>query len=124
MSSFFSLSLSFNLSFLLSFSHIVTAGMVTTLAGSGMRGFIDGQGPKASFYQPNGICINQRDGCLYVCEEKNNAIRRVSMQGIHTLEHSLHFFLPIDLPRHLQVMLLLSCTGINWKWDSCFLGKL
>ena len=88
MSSFF-LTPSFHLSFLLFifFLHY-TVEVVTTLAGSGEEGYKDGKGPKASFQRPHGICINQRDGCLYACDTQNNAIRRVSMQGIHHLEHS------------------------------------
>ena len=88
MSSFFSLLLSISPSFFLSFLLHYTAEMVTTLAGSGEEGFKDGKGPKASFYWPRGICINPGDGYLYVCDGGNNAIRRVSMQGIHHLEHS------------------------------------
>ena len=78
--------------------------MVTTLAGSGEKGFKDGKGLKASFQRPHGICINQRDGCLYVCDGGNNAIRRVSMQGIHHLEHSHNCSFSFNLPRYLQVM--------------------
>ena len=68
-----------------SFSYIVTAVMVTTLAGSGEQGFKDGEGLEASFHWPHGICINRHDGYLYVCEQHTNAIRRVSMQGIYIL---------------------------------------
>ena len=84
----FSLSPRFYLSFFLSFSYIVTAEMVTTLAGSGKSGFNDSKALQASFHWPHGICINPWDECLYVCEQANNAIRRVNMQGIHTLEPS------------------------------------
>ena len=100
-----------------SFSYIVNAEVVTTLAGSREQGFKDGKGSKASFKLPHGIFVNPLDACLYVCDRKNNAIRRVSMQGIHTLEPSYtsSFRFPIDLLRYLQVMLILSYTRILLK---------
>ena len=82
MLSFFSLLLSISPSFFLSFSYS-TVEMVTTLAGCREHGFKDGKGPRASFDWPHVMCINQHDRCLYVCDQENNAIRRLSMQGIY-----------------------------------------
>jgi hypothetical protein len=54
--------------------------MVTTLAGSS-RGNNDATGKDAQFDFLRGICWNPFDDCFYVCDNNNNAIRRVSIQG-------------------------------------------
>ena len=69
---------------------LYTAELVTTFAGHisesiEKAGSKDGKGPNASFGYPYGICINPHDGCMYVCDEEELSIRRVTMQGIHEL---------------------------------------
>ena len=51
------------------------------LAGSSY-GFADGDGDQAKFTYPSGACWNPHDKCLYLCDSNNNAIRRITMQGI------------------------------------------
>lgn len=34
------------------------------------------------FNEPCGICFNPHDDCLYICDTKNNVIKRVTKQGI------------------------------------------
>lgn len=53
---------------------------VSTLAGSGSPGFADGVGTSARFYVPRGLAISS-DGTLYVADEANRRIRRVSPGG-------------------------------------------
>eukprot|EP01129_Flabellula_baltica_P007042 TRINITY_DN2699_c0_g1_i3.p1 TRINITY_DN2699_c0_g1~~TRINITY_DN2699_c0_g1_i3.p1 ORF type:complete len:619 (-),score=111.33 TRINITY_DN2699_c0_g1_i3:18-1874(-) len=53
---------------------IDTDGIVSTIAGTGSRGFVDGQGLEASFNSPNGMCIDAYDR-LYICDFNNHAIR-------------------------------------------------
>ena len=64
--------------------------MVSTLAGC-KEGLKDGNGSKASFKYPCGICISNRDQCLYITEPESNSIRKVTLQGKHVLPQ--HFSL-------------------------------
>jgi gliding motility-associated-like protein len=60
---------------------ITTAGIVTTLAGSGAIGAADGQGTAATFNNPYGIAVDV-SGTVYVADEKNNIIRKISPTGL------------------------------------------
>ena len=51
---------------------------MTTLAGSGTAGFVNGTGTAASFNSPEGLAIAP-DGTLYVSDTNNCAIRRSSV---------------------------------------------
>lgn len=59
---------------------ISSKGEVTTVAGSGERGFADGQGSKALFASPRGLAIDWT-GDIYVTDYYNNRVRRVTRQG-------------------------------------------
>lgn len=60
---------------------IDVAGNVTTLAGNGHPGEVDGQGWGAYFFRPTSLVFNPADGMLYVADSHNNVIRRVDMYG-------------------------------------------
>ncbi len=62
---------------------ITSDGNVSTLAGDGVAGFRDGSGEQARFRQPAALVVNT-DGNLYVADLGNNAIRKVTMQGMVT----------------------------------------
>jgi len=62
---------------------ISPTGEVTTLAGSGVRGYSDGKGTAASFFLPFGIAVDT-DGNLFVSDTYNNRIRKVNSEGIVT----------------------------------------
>ena len=61
---------------------ITPAGVVSTFAGSAQQaGFTDGTGASARFNSPWGVAVD-RSGALYVSDNQNNAIRRVSPTGV------------------------------------------
>jgi len=60
---------------------ITAAGVVTTLAGSGIAGNTDGLGSTASFNYPTSISVDVT-GNLYVADYKNNLIRKITPQGL------------------------------------------
>ena len=57
-------------------------GVVTTLAGlAGQSGLRDGRGGAARFSRPEGLAVDSR-GAIWVADSGNNAIRRVSRDGV------------------------------------------
>jgi len=62
---------------------ISPSGAVTTLAGSGTIGSADGQGTSASFWGPVGVAIDS-SGNIYVAEEFNSKIRKITAGGVVT----------------------------------------
>ena len=62
-----------------------TQGVITTVAGSGVRGFSGDGGPavKARFHYPWGLALDGA-GNLYIADRENHRIRRVDARGIIT----------------------------------------
>ncbi len=63
---------------------ITPAGVVTTLAGlAGFSGSTNATGTAARFTSPSSLAVGS-DGNLYVCDEGNHTIRKVTMAGVVT----------------------------------------
>ncbi len=62
---------------------IDTEGMVSTFAGSGSAGYVDGQGTAAWFNYPRGIVMDDT-GNLYIGDSWNHRIRKITPDGTVT----------------------------------------
>ncbi len=62
---------------------ISPSGQVSTLAGSGAAGYSDGIGTAAYFNQPCGLAVDL-GGNIYVADNQNHMIRKVSPAGVVT----------------------------------------
>ena len=56
---------------------------VSTFAGSGLKGSVDGVGSAASFWEPKAIAIDGQ-GNLYVADYNNQSIRKITSSGVVT----------------------------------------
>ena len=62
---------------------ITAAGVVTTLAGSGSIGAIDGIGTAARFNNPTGVAVDAA-GNVFVADSYNHKIRKINAAGVVT----------------------------------------
>jgi len=60
---------------------ISTIGVVTTFAGNGIPGYVDGAGNIAAFNGPHGIAFDTQ-GNLYVADRTNCLIRKITPAGV------------------------------------------
>ena len=60
---------------------ITPAGEVSTLAGNGAIGSVDGTGTAASFFFPNGVALDSA-GNVYVADTGNEKIRKITPVGL------------------------------------------
>jgi len=60
---------------------ITPAGVVSTLAGTGAPGRVDGPSATAQFDYPNGLAVTSQ-GTVYVADTNNNCIRAISPAGV------------------------------------------
>lgn len=62
---------------------IEPSGIVTTIAGGGVQGNVDGKGNAAKFNHPMDVVVTS-EGILYVADTLNNTIRKVTPDGVVT----------------------------------------
>jgi sugar lactone lactonase YvrE len=62
---------------------ISASGQVTTLAGNGVLGNIDGAGAEARFNHPTDVAVAE-DGTVYVADTLNHVIRKITAAGMVT----------------------------------------
>lgn len=62
----------------------IATGSVSTLAGSGKAGFIDGSLEEARFNKPAGIAVGS-EGAIYIADSGNHAIRMIKNGTVTTL---------------------------------------
>eukprot|EP00026_Physarum_polycephalum_P007675 Phypoly_transcript_07740.p1 GENE.Phypoly_transcript_07740~~Phypoly_transcript_07740.p1 ORF type:complete len:465 (+),score=73.41 Phypoly_transcript_07740:120-1514(+) len=60
---------------------ITPEGEVSTLVGTKEQGFADGSAKEAKFFCPQGICFDELDQSLLVCDSGNNRLRKVLLNG-------------------------------------------
>ena len=60
---------------------VTPEGVVSTLAGSGEGGFVDGSTTEAQFNRPTGVAVDS-EGNVYVADQKNNLIRKITPEGM------------------------------------------
>ena len=58
-------------------SFYIASGLVSTLAGSGERAYIDGQETSAGFNNPLGVCVDSI-GNVFVADTWNHRIRKIT----------------------------------------------
>ncbi|MGF7074118.1 gliding motility-associated C-terminal domain-containing protein [Mucilaginibacter sp. R-33] len=76
---------------------ITPTGEVSTYAGSGTRGFQNGQAGSASFNTPTAVALDNA-GNLYVSDSGNSAIRKITPAGVVST-----FATGFNFPRELRV---------------------
>ena len=59
---------------------ISPAGLVTTVAGSGTAGNLNGVGVSAAFNRPYGLWVDPSGNVIYVADAYNHNIRRIDME--------------------------------------------
>lgn len=63
---------------------VTSAGVATTLAGSGSTGSTDATGTAASFNYPTAIAVDSTSGNIYVADSNNSIIRKITSAGVVT----------------------------------------
>jgi DNA-binding beta-propeller fold protein YncE len=101
---------------------MIRDGQVTTVAGSGLKGYADGAALQAQFNFPRALAISPNGGAIYVSDCDNNRIRMIGAPNVFSLQTSavdlrqaidaLHYdnVRLLQLPRFVHNMHLLKLT--------------
>jgi sugar lactone lactonase YvrE len=73
--------------------HKPTRATVSTFAGSGNEGYVDGIGTSASFHTPSHIAIDAADN-LYVADVQNGFIRKITRKAVVTTFANIGGWIP------------------------------
>ena len=60
---------------------VTSGGAVTTIAGNGVNGLIDGAAASAEFYGSQGVVVDSKSN-IYVADFGNNVIRKITPAGV------------------------------------------
>ena len=58
---------------------LISKGIVSTIAGDGTAGWVDGDGSIARFNSPAGIAVNSK-GQIFICDRLGHTIRKMTME--------------------------------------------
>jgi sugar lactone lactonase YvrE len=64
---------------------MICDGQVTTVAGSGVKGYADGAALQAHFYNPTGVAISPNGDAIYVADCGNKRIRMICVPNVSSL---------------------------------------
>ena len=59
----------------------ISNGMVSTVAGTGEPGYVDGPASQAQFNRPLGVAVDN-DGNIYVADSENGRVRKITPEGV------------------------------------------
>jgi hypothetical protein len=104
-------------------------GRVSTIAGGGGSGFLDGTGKAARFNNPQDIVLD-RSRNIYVADTGNHAIRKITPSGVVTtyagtgasspFRDGLVTVATFSSPKSITLYYDASQTMVNLRFSNCF----